>query len=387
MNERLGAVRALGAGFAIATACAAATAGAQIPPEQVSTRSLPPAGNARLYVTDVAINHIVDGKILIVDASKSAYLGTVSTAMAGQTTLAPDRSEIYVATTYFTKLNRGERQDQVDVYDAATLALKAEITIPPKHAQALPYRGTLRTSSDGRWLFVQNATPSTSVSIVDLKARKFVAEVPLPGCWIILPVASAPNRFATLCGDGTMETVTIDAEGKPGQINRSARFFDPDADPLFVSSEAIGDRYHFVSFRGNVVVANVGTDPPTFESPWPLVAPADAKGGWRPGGYQPMTLHAASGRLYVGMHPRGREGSHKEPAQEIWAFDLATRKRVARAPGSMSIALAASREGPPRVFTLDGSEPGIVVYDASRGLKIASRMDGVGETPTQLEVH
>ena len=149
MNERLGAVRALGAGFAIATACAAATAGAQIPPEQVSTRSLPPAGNARLYVTDVAINHIVDGKILIVDASKSAYLGTVSTAMAGQTTLAPDRSEIYVATTYFTKLNRGERQDQVDVYDAATLALKAEITIPPKHAQALPYRGTLRTSSDG----------------------------------------------------------------------------------------------------------------------------------------------------------------------------------------------------------------------------------------------
>lgn len=372
--------------LAVAIGVAACAAGADVVPEEIRTRSLPPATPSRVYVTDVTINHIVDGRIHIVDADKSVYQGMVSTAMAGQTALAPDRSEIYVATTYFSKLNRGERVDQVDVYDAATLALKAEIAIPPRHAQALPYRGTLRASSDGRWLFVQNATPATSVSIVDLKARKFVAETAMPGCWIILPVPSAPNRFVTLCGDGTMDAVTVEADGKTS-ITRSAKFFDPDHDALFVSGEAIGDRYHFVSYRGNVYVANVATDPPTVEAPWPLVSAAEAKAGWRPGGYQPMTLHAASGRLYVGMHPKGREGSHKEPAREIWAFDLATRKRVARAPGSAAIALAASRDGPPRVYSIDGSKPGIVVYDASGRLKIVRRMDGVGETPTQLEVH
>lgn len=48
-----------------------------------------------------------------------------------QTTLAPDRSEIYAVVTYFSKLNRGERHEEINVFDAATLKLKAEIPIPP----------------------------------------------------------------------------------------------------------------------------------------------------------------------------------------------------------------------------------------------------------------
>lgn len=371
--------------LAAAIALAAYTAGADVVPEEIRTRNLPPATPSRVYVTDVTIGHIVDGRIHIVDADKSAYQGMVSTALAGQTALAPDRSEIYVATTYFSKLNRGERVDQVDVYDAATLALKAEIAIPPRHAQALPYRGTLRASSDGRWLFVQNATPATSVSIVDLKARKFVAETALPGCWIILPVPSAPNRFVTLCGDGTMEAVTVDADGKTS-ITRSAKFFDPDHDALFVSGEAIGDRYHFVSYRGNVYVANVATDPPTVEAPWPLVSAAEAKAGWRPGGYQPVALHDKSGRIYVGMHPKGKEGSHKSPAKEIWAFDTASKKRIDRVPGHHATVIAASRGDAPRVFAYSTDKSSLAVFDASGKLKHLKTASPFGELATQLDV-
>lgn len=357
------------------------------PSEQVTTAKLPAATPYRIYVADFAINHIVDGRIHVIDGDALKYRGVIATGMAGNSTLSPDRSELYVATTYYPRLSRGERTDVVDIYDLATLAHKGEIPIPPKHAQALPYRGTIRTSADGRLLFVQNATPATSVTVVDLKARKFVAEVPTPGCWIVLPSQSVASRFSTLCGDGTVLTVTLDDEGKLKTQKRSARFFNPDEDPLFVHAENIGDRYLFVSFKGRIYTANLGGEQASFEEPWSLLSRDDARQGWRPGGYQPLALHERTGRLYVAMHPKGIEGSHKDPAKEIWAFDLATKKRVARAPGNNATAITVSRNEQPRLFALDGLKMGLAVYDAAGKLAFRQRMEGVAETATGLEMH
>jgi methylamine dehydrogenase heavy chain len=354
--------------------------------EQVSVRTLPPATPYRVYVADFAINHIVDGRLHIVDGDTRKYLGVVATGFGGLPTLSPDRTELYVATTYYSRLSRGERADVVDIYDLGTLAHKGEIAIPPKHAQALPYHGTIRTSSDGRFLFVQNATPATSVSVVDLRSRTFVAEVPLPGCWIILPSQSVPGRFATLCGDGTLITVTLDEQGKPATLKRSARLFDPDRDPLFVHAENVGDRYTFVSFHGSVYAADVSGEVARIEPPWPLVTGADARRNWRPGGYQPLALHEASGRLFVALHPNGREGSHKEPAAEVWVFDLASHKRLARLPVSNATAIAVSRGERPRLFALDGLKMALATYDATGTPRLLGRMEGVGEAATLLEL-
>jgi methylamine dehydrogenase heavy chain len=359
---------------------------ADTPSEEVGVAKLPPATPYRVYLTDFAINHVVDGRLYVIDGDALKLDGMVATGFAGLPTLAPDRSELYVATTYYPRLSRGERTDVVDIYDAATLAWKAEVIIPPKHAQALAYRGVIRPSTDGRFVFIQNATPASSVTIVAVKARKFVAEVPTPGCWIILPAASLASRFSTLCGDGTVLTVTLDDEGKPKSQKKSEKFFDPDADPLFVQAESIGDRYFFISFKGMVHRANLGGEQATFEAPWSLVAGADAK-GWRPGGYQPLALHEGSGRIFVAMHAKGVDGSHKDPAKEIWAYDLATQKRVARAPGNNAIAIAVSRNPQPRLFAIDGLKMALAVYDADRKLVFRRRMENVAEAGTLLELH
>lgn len=372
--------------WAIATGAAAQA----FQPETVGVATLAPATPHRIYLSDVTIGHIADGKMWVIDGESFNVQGMIATGMAGQTTIAPDRSEIYVATTYFTRLNRGERVDQVDVYDAATLALKKEIAIPPKHAQALPYKGTLRTSSDGRFLFVQNATPASTVSVVDLKAGQFVEEINTPGCWAVLPSASVPGRFSTICGDGGLLTVTLDDNGRQAEQQRSAPFFDPDNDAVFIAAEALGDRYHFVSFKGRILVANLSGAVATFEEPWSLVSKADAKQGWRPGGYQPIAIHADSGRLFVTMHPKGREGSHKDIAHEIWAFDLGTKKRIARAPGNNAVSLAVTRgdSGDPTLYAFDPTKAGIVAYrSGAKSLKVLRRGDGLGETPTQIELH
>lgn len=378
-----GNIRKLCAGAIIV---AASHAHAEVPIDKITVANLPPATPYRLYLSDMAISHFVDSKLMIIDGETLGVLGHVALGMTGHATLTPDRSELLVSTAYMTKLNRGERIGQMDVYDATTLKLKAEISVPPKHAQSMPYRGSIRTSADGRFVMMQNATPASSVTVVDRIAGKFVAEVATPGCWMIYVPQSVSDRFSTLCGDGTMLTVKLDAEGKPLERKKSAKFFDADDDALFTSGAQLDDSYTFVSFKGNVQTVNVAGDSAVADAPWPLVTAAEAKAGWRPGGYQPLALHDKSGRIYVGMHPKGKEGSHKSPAKEIWAFDLASKKRVARAPGHHATVIAASRGDAPRVFAYSTDKSTLAVFDGGGKLKHLKTAGPFAEFATQMDV-
>lgn len=373
------------AGIGAWLAGAAGSASAELPVEKIGVSALPAASPYRLYLTDVAIPHLPDGRMLVIDGRTLKVEGMVSTGMFGQTTLSPDRSEIYAITTYYSKLNRGERIEEIDVYDGQTLKLKEEIPYAKRHAQALSYRGTLRTSGDGRFILVQNATPATSVSVVDRQSGKLVSEVQTPGCYIVYPAQSS-NRFATLCGDGTMLTVSLDNEGNVVGKKKSGKLFDADVDPLFVSAAQAGDDYHFVSFHGKVQSINVAGETAVSGQPWSLLGKADEKKGWRPGGYQPVALHVASGTLYVGMHSKGKEGSHKNPAQEIWAYDLAGKSRVGRAATPEATGLAVSQGALPRLFAYDTGKAAITAFDGGRQLKKVATGAGFGDTPTQLEV-
>ena len=257
----------------------------EVPIDKLTVLSLPPASPYRLYLSDMVISHFVDSKLMIIDGESLNVIGHVALGMTGHATLTPDRSEILVSTAYMTKLNRGERIGQMDVWDATTLKLKAEINVPPKHSQSFPYRGKIRTSADGRMVFMQNSTPASSVTVVDRVAGKFVTEIATPGCWMIYVPQSVSDRFSTMCGDGTMLTVKLDAEGKALERKKSAKFFDADDDALFTSGAQADDNYTFVSFKGNVQTVNVAGDAAVAEAPWPLATAADVKAGWRPGGY------------------------------------------------------------------------------------------------------
>jgi len=356
-------------------------------PEEISIAKLPPATSHRLYVSDVALSHIIDGRMHIVDGETLKYIGMLGTGFTGLATLSPDRSEIYVATTYLAKLNRGTRTDQIDVYDSHTLTLKAEIGIPPKHAQALPYKGTIAVTPDGRFIIVQNATPASSLAVVERKAAKFVTEIPTPGCWGILPAQSVAHRFTTICGDGTLLTITLGADGLPSDQQRSERLFDPDQDPVYSQTENTGDTYHFLSFHGQILTANLGGAVAKIDAPWSLLTETDKAENWRPGGYQPFALNQAAGRLYVAMHPNGTEGSHKNPAKELWAFDMQTRQRVERVEGNNAVALAVSRGDQPMLFAIDPLSAGLINYTTSPTLTVGKRVDGFGEAPILIETH
>jgi len=371
----------------VATALAVAGPGkpAPLPEEEIGLERLTPPDGNRLYVTDFVFNHMVDGRIHVVDGKAGRFLGQVVSGYGALTTVSPDGKSIYVATTYYPRLYRGQRSDVVEIHDAETLELKAEIDIPAKKAQAASYRSMLVPSSDGRFLYVQNATPATSVTVVDLQAKKFVAEIPTPGCWSI-QAWQAGHRFSTICGDGTLLTVTLDDAGQPSSRERSARFFDPDKDPIYVHPEMLGDDRYFVSYYGNVYKVGLSGDKPSFNAPWSLLDARDRKQAWRPGGMQVTTLHRASGTLYVNMHDKGEEGSHKNPSKEIWAYDVASQKRVARIPSNGAISLVASQGADPLLYSLNVEKGEIVSRKIAKGYPKAGMVSGIGETSLFMEV-
>jgi methylamine dehydrogenase heavy chain len=375
------AARAARLAALVACSCLALPARADLPFEELSVAP-PISAQNRVYIGDVAINYIADGKLHVVDTDTGSYLGVVGSGFAGQYILKESTRELLIATGYLSRGQRGERTDILEVWDADSLSFKYEIPIVEKRAMALNYRGLLELSADGRWAFVQNATPATSVTVVDLQARKMVAEIPTPGCWGIYVPSSKSDRFSTLCGDGTVATVVLDGSGQQASRAVSGKLFDPEKDAWFIQGERDGDTYRFLSFLGNIAAVDVGGDTAKLGETWSLVGAADKKQGWRPGGYQPLAVHTGTGRLYVTMHPGGAEGSHKNPAKEIWTFDLATKKRIGRMPGHASIALTTSKDGK-RLMAIDIEKATLLVIDVRAKPKVRHSTQ-VGAVPAQV---
>jgi methylamine dehydrogenase heavy chain len=373
--------------FACALAALSVTANAQEPlqPEEMTVETIP-QGTPKLFVADIAIDHIVDGRARIFDASSLKLLGIVGTGFAGQIYVPPKQDVFYVATSYIEKITRGKRTDWLEIYDSNTLKLKSEISIANTRAQALNYRPLLQGSLDNRWIFAQNATPATSISIVDLNAQKQAAELPNAGCYGIYPSATNAMRFATMCGDGTFGSYTLSADGSAAERAASEKIFDADADALFIHGERDGNNSVFVSFTGNIYVVDLeGATAKLVEK---IEMTKGVEGGWRPSGYQTHAFHAKSGVLFVLMHKGGAEGSHKNPAEEIWAYDLRNKKLLARSPTTTAFSIGVGQGDDPVVYAIDLVGVKVMRYTADASKDYVLTLAGeqkAGSTPIQVE--
>ena len=311
----------------VALAVAAATARAQVAdvgrsltlPERPSPHSF--------WISDIVLH-----RTALFDADTGDLRGTISSGTAGVgfvifPLMVPDRHEIYLPETYFERGVRGTRTDVVTIYDARTLAPVQEIGIPAKRAEYFPGNAANALSDDGRFLAVFNLTPVSSLSIVDVVARRFTSEVPTPGCSLVF--AAGPRRFFMLCANGAALTVELDEGGQPVSISRGQPFFDPQKDPLTEKAVRRDSTWLFTSFEGNVQPIEVSGAALAIGERWSLFDDADRQASWRIGGAQHLAVHAASGRLYVLVHQGGPD-THKQAGTEVWVYDLATRRRVQR---------------------------------------------------------
>jgi methylamine dehydrogenase heavy chain len=361
------------------TACQAAVlvvfavvaAHAELPVEHITIAQMLPDNGHRLYVMDAALAHGVDGKIHVIDGDSFRILGQISNGSFGDFLPSAHGAVLFNATTYFSRGDHGTHTEVLEYFDSQKLLPTGETILPPKRAQSNGVSALMEESSDGAFLMIQNATPATSVTLVNTAARKVIAELPNAGCYGVYPSGTMARRFSSLCGDGSVLTVDFASDGKETARRRSAVFFDPDGDALFLPAvQADSHRWVFLSFLGNVHVLDLSGETATQEPVWSAIKGTPDSAGWRPGGVQPIALHAGTGTLYVTMHPNGKEGSHKDPATEIWKLDLARHAVVARGKSDGAVCVAVSQDAKPLLFTESGVDGSLSRLDGETLAKL-----------------
>jgi methylamine dehydrogenase heavy chain len=354
-----------------------------IPPEKMTIETLPP-DMKRVYLVDLTINHVVDGKVWVLDADKMEVKGMLELGFLGLFYAPPKSDKLYIASTYYDRLTRGKRVDALTIFDANTLKELDEIILPTKRVMPIQYRPLMQGSADGKLLFIQNSTPATSITVTNL-AKKSNAELPAPGCYGTYPSIGASNRVSTMCGDGTFGTYTLNAEATEGKRAASDKMFDADKDAWFIHGEKNGGNYHFISFTGGMHTVSLDGEKAKLVDSFAMSE--GVEGSWRPGGYQPFAVNAADGIAYVLMHSNGAEGSHKNPSEEIWSVDLKAKKVVSRSKVPTMVSVVITGDG--TLYGINPLEPSVVKMTVDKGANHAVTVAGtskVGETATQIEV-
>ena len=196
-----------------------------------------------------------------------------------------------------------------------------------KRALITAMEGLFAFTDDQRMALVFNFTPAASVAVVDLAKRQPLGEIDIPGCSLVYP--SGARGFSTLCSSGTLLTVHLDANGAVAGKSESKRFNPLDTDPLFTGSAGLNGVRYFPSLHGRIQPIDMKSEDVKILPDWPLVSASEKTDNWRPSGWQLIASDEKS-LLYVLMQPDAGEGTHKDPATEVWVFNPSTKSRVKR---------------------------------------------------------
>lgn len=362
----------------------AGAAQAELPAEELGQVTLPfPPEPHRAYVVDVEFENMIATRVTVIDPDNKLMLGMLSTGGMAPMVPSRDQKRLYTADTYWSRYVRGTRTDMLTAWDSSTLSPLWEVEIPPKRANSITERYALTTSSDDRFVYIYNFTPSTSVTVVDVQARKAVNEIAISGCILNYPVGA--RRFASLCGDGSLQVLTLDDNGK--EVSRhQTPMFDPNQVKMVERAVAKGDTYYFTTTEGVVHPVDLSGDKPKFLPTWSLVSEDEKKAGWAPGGWQMMALAPQLDRLYVLMHPDHQPLMWEDPSTIVWVYDLKTRKKIGtlEAPGLMWSLHATSDANPLLLGTTVTGD--MEVFDLKSG-KHTGTVEKVAKTPTLIQSH
>ncbi len=368
------------------TSPAAAPAHAELPSDLVQglpvARLATPPSQHWLWVNDLSFPYMMDGRAHLIDGDTGRYLGALSTGFSFSGLVLPrDGKLIYSPETYFSRGTRGTRTDVVTVYDAATLDVVGEVTIPPKRSSNVPAPGNAAITDDDRFLLVYNFNPGQSVTVVDMARRKFAGEVATPGCALIYPTGA--RSFFSVCGDGGLLLVELDGKGAVAHQNRTQPLFDMARDPVTERAVRAGNTWYFVTMDGRILPVQAAIGTPVVGQGWWLTSEAERKQGWRPGGVQMLALHIGQNRLYAIMHQGSRE-TRKDPGKEIWVYDLGSQQRVARiALRAPATSIQLSVDARPLLFSAFADSSDIDVYDPATA-KLLRTVEHVATTPILL---
>ncbi len=347
--------------------------------------SVPKPGikNRQVWITDMAYPLFLDGRAYLVDVDEGKMLGMINTgAMFQKLDLPSDYSEIYSVESYYSRGARGKRTDVVSIYDRSTLAAVDEVIIPAGRYTGLPTVGNSSVTDNNQFLAIYNMSPAQTVSIVDVKERKFIDTIDTPGCALVYP--SGAKSFHMLCGNGSLLTITLDKNGKKKSAERSKVFFDPMQDPLSERAVRLDDVWLYVTWEGIVHPVDISAKAPRFLESWSLFTKDDRKLHWGSGGRQHLAVHQQSRLLFSLVH-QSEKGTSWTKGMEVWAYDIDSHEVTARIKLERPVSSITLTQGDnPLLLTVNEDERWLDVYDAESGQKVRTIKD-LAFTPMLLQ--
>lgn len=348
-------------------------------PEKMTVESkIKPGPNAFVLEQNWAGVSRVD----VMSADDFSNKGNMSVGIIAQFALSKDHKTAYTVSSYAKRIISGPTEAVLQEFDVDTLSVKREVIVSPKLIQSNAQSSYLQLSADEHYAYVQNATPATSVTVVDLKTGNILVEVPTPGCFGIYPALQG-RRFSSLCGDGAITSYTFNEDGSLAKPAKSAKVFDVDKEPLFIHGVRVEKDLLFTSFNGNVYrVADAAETPKLIEK---FSITEGVEGKWAPGGAALTAYNPAHKVLFVSMHPDAEEGSHKVAGSEVWAINMITKKVMYRSVVDGALSLAVTHGDKPVLYTLNVDSSTVSRYEvdpaAKFAAKLTSKKDTLGKYP------
>ena len=322
------------------------------------------APGPNLFVNETSVLSKGASQIHVYGQDDLAYKGQVSLGLNSQFIPSTDGKKLYAFSHYMERYTYGDIETVLQVFDVNTLSVEREIIIPNKAVKANGMNQLIAASHDEKYLFIQNATPATSVTVIELEPGKVHTEIPTPGCYGIMPARDS-YRFSSLCGGGEVKTFALSGDGY--EVTTSEQIFDVDTDALYLHSQRrkTGELI-MTSFNGNLyLLDDTGTRVTLTDK---ISVTEGIEGNWAPGGYGVTAYNAANDVVFMIMHSGAHEGSHKNASEEIWAYSLASKKLIGRYPAKGLVAIDVTQDENPVVYGVNENEKTVDQYSSDKGL-------------------
>lgn len=345
--------------------------------------SAPAPDSRRIYVTDPA-HFAVTTQHFTIDGNNGKVLGMVDGGFLANPFAATDGSYFGLASTVYSRVAKGKRDDYIEVYDSKSHNVIADIDIPESRFLIGTYPWLTTVTPDNKSLLFYQFTPSPQVGLVDIENKKFVRMLDVPDCYHIFP--SNNETFFMHCRNGSMAKVTFDKEGK-AEVKQTEVFHGED--DYLINTPAFSMKAGQIvwpTYDGKIFLVDISSGEAKFGNHFDVFTADEKKDNWRVGGWLPVAYHRGTGEVYL-LGDQRAKWTHKYPSRFVFVHDAKTGKRLRKLELGRDIdSIAVSQDANPQLYALSTGEKTLYILDAATG-KEQHAVSHLGHGPQVIIAH
>lgn len=345
--------------------------------EETSIAVAPPSDAKRVYVLDPG-HFQMTSTVYSIEGKTTKLLGMTDAGKLPHVMPASDGRFVAIASTMYSRVAAGKRDDYLQLIDPRTHNVLADIDIPEGRFLTGVLERLASISSDDKHVLFQQFSPSPAVGLVDLEKKAFVKMIDVPDCYHVFPTPK--QNFFMHCRDGSLLQVSYDDKGNAKQKNTKVFHAENEYllnQPYYSNSSG---RLAYSTYEGRILQAKLSDSGAEFLKPFEVFTDKEKKDKWRPGGWQTLTYHKARNELYV-LADQREKWTHKTPSRFVFVVDGTTGKRLRKIELKHEIdSIAVSQDADPYLYAVSAEAKSLFTFDARSGKQVGS-LDELGRAP------